>query len=128
MANCKVCGAQGAKFCMGCRRRYGGMMVVVTADQDQDDCLAAAAESYIATHPALTGWDLSPTWADASREQVTLTVPAWAARSSAAPRAPRKKRSAATPRKSKHLSKEAFKRRMRAGKLKAARARARGGR
>lgn len=56
------------------------VMVVVTADQDQDDCLAAAAESYIATHPALAGWDLSPTWADASREQVTLTVPAWAVR------------------------------------------------
>ena len=49
--------------------------VTVTANPDQDDCLACAAEQYIAAHPEAKGWDLSPRWADESRETVELTVP-----------------------------------------------------
>lgn len=52
--------------------------VTVAADPDQDDCLTAAAESYVAEHPALKGWDLSPRWTDdRNRETVTLLVPRW---------------------------------------------------
>jgi len=54
--------------------------IVVPADSDQDDCLSAAAEAYIAEHPELEGYDLEPRWTDEDdRESVTLTVPAWAA-------------------------------------------------
>lgn len=50
----------------------------VPADPDQDDCLTAAAEGYIAEHPELQGWDLSPRWTDdRNRETVTLSVPSW---------------------------------------------------
>lgn len=52
--------------------------VTVRADQDQDDCLAAAAAEYIEEHPELAGYDLSPRWTDEDdRETVDLTVPAW---------------------------------------------------
>jgi hypothetical protein len=51
--------------------------VIVAADENLDDCLAGAAEQYIADHPDLEGWDLEPRWADDTREQVALTVPAW---------------------------------------------------
>jgi len=50
--------------------------VIVPADPDQDDCLTAAVEAYVAEHPELEGWDLSPRWTDDDdRETVTLTVP-----------------------------------------------------
>jgi len=49
--------------------------IIVTADQDQDDCLAAAAAEYISEHPECAGYDLSPAWADDERETVQLTVP-----------------------------------------------------
>ena len=52
--------------------------VTVRADADADDCLGAAAATYIATHPSLAGWDLEPRWSDADRETVDLTIPAWA--------------------------------------------------
>jgi len=45
---------------------------------DSDDCLQAAADAYAAKH-GLTGWDLAPRWADDSREEIVLTVPAFAA-------------------------------------------------
>ena len=51
--------------------------VAVKANPDLDDCLQGAAEAYIAAHPELKGWDLSPEWTDETRETVTLTVPAW---------------------------------------------------
>jgi hypothetical protein len=51
--------------------------VIVPADPNADDCLTAAAESYIAAHPDLEGWDLCPRWADEDREEVALTVPEW---------------------------------------------------
>lgn len=94
MAICKVCGVSGAKFCMGCRRRYGGKTV-----------------------------------------QVTRTVPSRKAkarrprrpRRASSPRAAAPRRRAA-PKPRKHLSKQAFLRKMRAGKLAAAKRRARGGR
>lgn len=54
--------------------------VTVRADQDQDDCLAAAEAAYIEEHPALDGYDLAPRWTDEDdRETVDLTVPAWVA-------------------------------------------------
>lgn len=55
--------------------------IVVAADADQDNCLAAAAEAYIEEHPALAGWDLAPQWEggeDGDREQIVLSVPEWA--------------------------------------------------
>jgi hypothetical protein len=52
--------------------------VVVAADPDQEDCLAAAAAEYISEHPVLAGWDLYPRWTDETRETVTLSVPSWA--------------------------------------------------
>lgn len=51
--------------------------ILVTANADADDCLTDAVDSFVADHPDLAGWDLSPRWADESREQVALTVPAW---------------------------------------------------
>ena len=52
--------------------------ITVPADPDQDDCLTAAAEAYIAEHPELEGWDLDPRWEDdRMRETVVLTVPSW---------------------------------------------------
>ena len=52
------------------------MTVTVRANPDADDCLTAAAESYVKNHrPDLAGWDLSPEWADDTREDVLLTVP-----------------------------------------------------
>lgn len=54
--------------------------ITVPADPDEDDCLTAAAEAFLADRPALAGYDLSPRWADENeRDTVTLTVPAWAA-------------------------------------------------
>jgi hypothetical protein len=54
--------------------------ITVPADPGEDDCLAAAAESYVADRPALKGWDLAPRWTDGDeRDTVTLTIPAWAA-------------------------------------------------
>ncbi len=56
--------------------------VVVRANADADDCLSDAAESYIADHPELRGYDLAPRWTDEDdRETVTLTVPDWAVQS-----------------------------------------------
>ena len=49
--------------------------ITVPADPDQDDCLAAAADAYVAEHPEVAGWDLHPQWADEDRELVELTVP-----------------------------------------------------
>lgn len=50
--------------------------IVVVADPDMDDCLAGAASAYIADHPELDGYDLSPRWTDDdSRETVTLSLP-----------------------------------------------------
>jgi hypothetical protein len=46
--------------------------------QDADDCFALAVREYTRTRPALAGWDLSPRWADDQREEILLTVPAWA--------------------------------------------------
>lgn len=52
--------------------------ITISAHQfsDSDDCLAAAAQHYIAEHPDLVGWDLDPKWADDDREEIILTVPA----------------------------------------------------
>lgn len=52
--------------------------VTVKANPDQDDCLSYAAEQYVAAHPDAKGWDLSPQWADETRETVELTVPVFA--------------------------------------------------
>lgn len=53
--------------------------IEVPANEDEDDCLTAAASEYIEQHPDLANWDLDPRWTDDSvRETVTLTVPAWA--------------------------------------------------
>lgn len=52
--------------------------ITVAANADADDCLAAAADEYIAEHPELTGWDLDPRWAADDCEEIALTVPAWA--------------------------------------------------
>lgn len=50
--------------------------VIVRANENLDDCLQGAADAYIAEHPELAGWDLSPEWTDDdTRETVTLTVP-----------------------------------------------------
>ena len=50
--------------------------VTVTADPDSDDCLSAAAESYIEDRPELEGYDLDPQWEDEDdRTYVVLTVP-----------------------------------------------------
>lgn len=46
--------------------------------EDHDDCLTAAADEYAAKHD-LAGWDLSPRWADEQRNEIILTVPAFAA-------------------------------------------------
>jgi hypothetical protein len=51
--------------------------ITVPANADADDCLADAAEQYIAEHDDLRGYDLSPRWADDDRESVVLTVPRW---------------------------------------------------
>lgn len=51
--------------------------ITVPANADADDCLADAAEAYVADHPGLKGYDLSPRWADETRETVTLSVPSW---------------------------------------------------
>lgn len=48
---------------------------LVPANPDLDDCLTGAADAYVAEHPELKGWDLSPRWTDETRETVTLTVP-----------------------------------------------------
>jgi len=54
--------------------------IIVPADPDQDDCLEAAAETYIRNYPALEGWGLAPRFAsETDRESVVLTVPYWAA-------------------------------------------------
>lgn len=50
--------------------------VIVKADPDADDCLAAAAENYLAQHSNLRGWELCPRWVDDNnREEIVLTVP-----------------------------------------------------
>lgn len=52
------------------------MSVTVRANPDADDRLTDAQESYIAHHrPDLAGWDLSPEFADDTREDVLLVVP-----------------------------------------------------
>jgi hypothetical protein len=49
--------------------------ILASQYEDYDDCLAAAAEDYAATH-GLKGWDLEPRWEDdANRETILLTVP-----------------------------------------------------
>jgi len=53
--------------------------VVVRADADEDDCLVVAEAAYVADHPELHGYDLSPRWTDENdRETVTLVIPSWA--------------------------------------------------
>lgn len=50
--------------------------ITVPADPDEDDCLSAAADAYVAEHPEAEGWDLRPRWEDEDeRETVLLTVP-----------------------------------------------------
>jgi len=49
--------------------------ITVRANTDLDDCLTGAADSYIAEHPELAGWDLSPRWSDETRETVDLDIP-----------------------------------------------------
>lgn len=52
--------------------------IIVPADPNEDDCLATAEARFIAEHPELTGWDLSPEFTDDNeRDYVTLTVPQW---------------------------------------------------
>lgn len=51
--------------------------ITVPANHDLDDCLAGAAEAYIAEHGQLKGYDLDPRWADEDRELVALSVPRW---------------------------------------------------
>ena len=54
----------------------GWTTIIVRADSDADDCLAAAVERYIDEHPEAEGWDLRPRWVDDDdRELVALTVP-----------------------------------------------------
>jgi hypothetical protein len=51
----------------------------VAVDEDQDDCLTAAVEAYLAEHPEAEGWDLRPRWdggEDGEREAILLDVPA----------------------------------------------------
>lgn len=45
---------------------------------DSDHCLTDAAADYIAAHPALAGYDLSPRWGDEQRDTILLDVPEWA--------------------------------------------------
>ena len=51
--------------------------ITVSAHQyeDYDDCLAAATDDYVATHPEAAGWDLSARWVDDNREEIALDVP-----------------------------------------------------
>jgi len=49
--------------------------IIVRADPDLDDCLQGAVDAYVAAHPDARRWDLSPRWADETRENVALTVP-----------------------------------------------------
>lgn len=46
----------------------------VRADEDEDDCLTAAASEYAAEH-GLEGWNLDPRWEDDQRDGILLTVP-----------------------------------------------------
>lgn len=55
--------------------------IIVPANPDLDDCLAGAADAYIAEHPELAGYDLDPHWTDEERDTVTITVPSWSVRS-----------------------------------------------
>lgn len=48
--------------------------IIVRADPDQDDCLAAAEDQARIEHD-LPGWDLDPRWTDDLRETVTMTLP-----------------------------------------------------
>jgi len=55
------------------------VLVLVPSNADEDDCLTAAADTYLLDHPELQGYDLSPRWTDDdTRESITLTIPAWA--------------------------------------------------
>lgn len=50
--------------------------IMVDANEDEDDCLAAAAEAYVEDHPELEGCDLDPEWDDVvERTKVRLWVP-----------------------------------------------------
>jgi len=49
--------------------------VIVKADPGSDNCLADAEYAYKLEHRSAAGWDLSPEWADDSRESIALTVP-----------------------------------------------------
>lgn len=52
--------------------------VTVPADPDADDCFAAAADAMKRAHRGtLAGYDLEPSWTDASRERVRLLLPFW---------------------------------------------------
>lgn len=42
---------------------------------DHDNCLAAAADAYVAAHPEAEGWDLSPRYEDGQRDCILLDVP-----------------------------------------------------
>lgn len=54
--------------------------ITVSANEDEDDCLTAAAAAYVAEHPAIEGYDLAPQWGDDDRTTVALTVPSWVVR------------------------------------------------
>jgi len=79
---CKVCGRGAAKFCIECRRKFGGKVVRVVRSGSSSPRRRRASSS-----------------------------------SAAAPRRRRRKSSSVAPRARKHLSRAAFLRRMRAGKL-----------
>ena len=49
--------------------------ITVPANPDLDDCLQGAVDAYVAEHPEARGWDLSPRWADETRETIELDVP-----------------------------------------------------
>ena len=67
-------GCVDAYACIEDMREYR-VTVAARKYKDCDDCLAAAAADYVASHPDLAGWDLSPEWRDDLRDEIVLTVP-----------------------------------------------------
>jgi hypothetical protein len=57
--------------------KYTTVTVSAHSYEDHDDCLAAAREKYAEDH-ALEGWQVEAHWADGSRDEIVLTVPAGA--------------------------------------------------
>lgn len=59
-------------------RRERLIAVTIPADNNADDCLAAAVDAIKRAHRGtLAGYDLEPSWTDASRERVRLLLPFW---------------------------------------------------